>query len=531
MKKILTLIFLITCLQMFAQQRFTLRLEPSTLSSAPAVHSGAFGTYNNKWFFVGGRKNGLHGFLPPSSFPETGVNDSIYIADPVANQQWSASTYQLPDTIREAINSSNMEFYLSDSTLYMVGGYGWQEAVTEFITFHTLTAINMKGLMNDIINAQPITGNFRQIKDSSLAICGAHLAKMDSTYYLVFGHRYDGHYNRLNSNTALTNQVYSMEIRKFQIADDGSNLSIYNYQAIRDTANFRRRDYNLIPFLDPFRGEGLLAFSGVFRPDVNLPYLNCIEIFKDTVIVRNDFNQNLSQYHSAVCALYDSITMLQHNLFFGGMSMYYMDTLTQQTIHDTLVPFVRTISDVARDIDLNYHEFDAGIRMPALLGTNAYFLPDWNVPTYAGHFIHLNRLPHHQRLGFITGGIESLDLNIADNNPGAQSFASARVYEVWLDTIETGVGMQEVSNAVLDFAVYPNPVNETAQIEFELKNQQTIKIQLLDAKGSLVSEVLNQAVNAGKQKLLFNMAAYSKGVYHCLITAGNQRKSIRLVKN
>lgn len=531
MKKILTLILFFTGTQLFAQQRFTLRLEPSVITSAPAVHSGAFGAYNNKWFFIGGRKNGLHGFLPPSAFPETGVNDSIYITDPVANQQWSASTYQLPDTIREAINSSNMEFYLNDSMLYIVGGYGWQEAVTEFITFHTLTAINMKGLMNDLINAQPIASNFRQIKDSTLAVCGAHLQKMDSTYYLVFGQLYDGHYNRLNSNTSLTHQEYTMEVRKFQIADDGNNLSIYNYNALRDTANFRRRDYNLIPFLDPFRGEGLLAFSGVFRPDADLPYLNCIEIFKDTVIVRNDFNQNLSQYHSAVCPLYDSISMLQHNLFFGGMSMYYMDTLMQQTVLDTLVPFVRTISDVARDIDLNYHEFDAGIKMPALLGTNAYFFPELSVPTYASHFIHLNKLPHHQRIGFITGGIESLDLNIADNSPSAQSFASLRVYEVWLDTIDTGVGMNEVSNAVLNFAVYPNPVSETAQVEFELRNQQAIKIELLDAKGSLVSEVLNQSVNQGKQKLLLNMAAYSKGVYHCMITAGNQRKSIRLVRN
>lgn len=53
--------------------------------------------------------------------------------------------------------------------------------------------------------------------------------------------------------------------------------------------------------------------------------------------------------------------------------MYYVDTLTQQTVTDSLVPFVQTISDVARDLDMNYHEIDAGIKMPALLGTNAYF--------------------------------------------------------------------------------------------------------------------------------------------------------------
>ena len=44
--------------------------------------------------------------------------------------------------------------------------------------------------------------------------------------------------------------------------------------------------------------------------------------------------------------------------------MYYMDTLTQLTVTDSLIPFVRTISNVARDIDLNYHEINAGIKMP-----------------------------------------------------------------------------------------------------------------------------------------------------------------------
>ena len=449
--------FLFLAGEIYSYQLFTLRLEPSTITSAPAVHSGAFGEYNSKWFFIGGRKNGLHGFLTPSAFPFSGVNDSIYITDPVANQTWSASTYTLPDSIREAITSSNMQFYLNDSMLYMVGGYGWNDAIQNFITWHTLTAINMKGLMSAVINAQPIESNFRQIKDSTLAICGAHLAKMDSTYYLVFGHRYDGRYDR-SDTSGINVQIYSHEIRKFQIADDGTNLSIYNYSAVRDTANFRRRDYNLIPFLDPFRGEGLLAFSGVFQPHANLPYLNCVEIFKDTVIVRNDFNQNLSQYHSAVCALYDSISYLQHNIFFGGMSMYYMDTLTQLSVTDSLVPFVRTISDVARDIDLNYHEFDAGIRMPALLGTNAYFLYDLDVPIYRNHFVHLNALPHHQRIGYIVGGIESLDLNISDTDPSVLSSASARVFEVYLDTlVDTVSNIIPVNNEVLNFFFYPNP--------------------------------------------------------------------------
>lgn len=529
MRQLFFLVLAFCVISIDAQQLFTLRLENSTITATPAVHSGAFGTYNNKWFFIGGRKNGLHGFLPPSAFTDAGIVDSIYIVDPIANQRWTAPVSVLPDSIREAITTSNMQFYLNDSILYMVGGYGWNETVQDFITFHTLTAVNMNALVNNVMNAQPIESSFRQIHDSSLAVCGAHLAKMDSVYYLVFGHRYDGHYDRIGT-LGIATQTYTYEVRKFQIADDGNSLSIYNYTAVRDTNNFRRRDYNLIPMLDPFYGEGLLAYSGVFQPQANVPYLNCVEIYPDTIIVRNDFNQNLSQYHSAFCALYDSISFLQHHLFFGGMSMYYMDTLTQQTVTDTLVPFVRTISDVARDIDWQYHEFDAGIHLPALIGTNAYFFNDFNLPIFRKHFAHLNALPHHQRLGFIVGGIESMDLNISSNNPDAQSFASTRVLEVWLDTIQAPNGMAEVKREVLNFFAYPNPSSGKVQIEFELPSSAEVQLQWLDMKGSLVKDISTVKYAAGKQIVQDDISGFAKGIYNCVLLINNQRKAVRVTK-
>ncbi len=422
-----------------------------------------------------------------------------------------------------------MQFYLSDSVLYLVGGYGWKDALQNFITWPTLTAIDMKSLMNAVINTQPIEPYFRQIIDTNIfPVCGAHLQKLDSTYYLVFGHRFDGTYDRTDTSSFFV-QNYTYEVRKFQIADDGINLSIYNYSPVLDSSNFRRRDYNLIPFLDPFRGEGLLAFSGVFQSYVNLPYLTPIEIYRDTVIVRNDFNQNLSQYHSAVCALYDSSSYSQHNIFFGGMSMYYMDTLTNLTVTDSLIPFVRTISDVERDATGLYHEFDKGIRMPALLGTNAYFFYDDSIPLYKNNYVHLNLLPVHQRIGFITGGIESPGLNISET--GAEvSFASPRVFEVYIDTVDTGMPVGEISNEILNFFCYPNPLNKNTVIEFELKNNYRLKVELLDAKGSLAKEIFSGQANAGMQKIILNTSELLKGVYHCVVTVNNSRKSIRLVK-
>ena len=208
--------------------------------------------------------------------------------------------------------------------------------------------------------------------------------------------------------------------------------------------------------------------------------------------------------------------------------MHYLDTTLQQTVSDTLIPFEQTISDVARDIDLFYHEINMGIKMPALLGTNAYFFYDPNVPLFRKQFVDLNKLPHHQRLGYITGGIESPARNINSTDPYV-SFASNRIFEVYLDTISTE--LKEINNEVINFICFPNPSAEKVQIEFELQKNTEIKIELLDMKGSLVKEVCHQLFNSGKQKLLLNISDYSKGVYNCVITVNGTRKSIRLQKD
>jgi hypothetical protein len=212
------------------------------------------------------------------------------------------------------------------------------------------------------------------------------------------------------------------------------------------------------------------------------------------------------------------------------MSMYYIDTVTQQTVTDSFVPFVRTISDVARDLDLLYHEFDAGIRMPSLLGTNAYFFYDLNMSLYRKHFIHLNTLPNHQRIGHIVGGIESLDLNISESDPSVMSYANARVFDVYVDLTDTVSNLHEVNNDVLNFFCYPNPARDKVEVVFELARQAVVKIELIDMKGALIKTICNRAFTFGKQKFLLNLSDCAKGVYNCVLTINNHRKAIRLAK-
>lgn len=519
------------CVYTSFSQPFQLRINEVNNSFSPAIHSGAFVVHDDKWVMVGGRKNGLHGFHPPFAFPTSGVNDSIFVCDVAANQRWSASVENLPDSIREAITSSNMEFFSDGGMLYMIGGYGWKEELQNFITWPTLTAIDLNGLTAAVMQQQSIVPYFRQYTDTNLAVCGAHLQKMDSTYLLVFGHRFDGYYNRLN-NTGFNRQTYTNEIRKFKINDDGQHLSIYDYTVVTDTNNFHRRDYNLVPGIDTWTGKKILtAYSGVFRKDIDLPYLDCIEISDTSYRVVNAFNQNLSQYHSAFAMLYDTSSYTQHTLFFGGMSMFYYDTLTNNLVQDSFVPFVQTISDVVRNLDGDYFEFNTGVWFPALLGTNAYFFLDKDVPVYKNEFVHLNRITGTQRIGYVIGGIESPELNVGLSD-ASQSFASARMFEVLLvkDSLTVGGMFSATNNDVTNATLFPNPANGKTILLLDANTNSFAEIWISSADGRKLKSVYKGKLSSGKQSWQIDVSDLPATSYQCSIKTERGIKTLRLMK-
>jgi hypothetical protein len=506
-----------------AQQPFAVTIADEPITAMPGIHSFAFAESNGKWLFIGGRNNGLHGFLTPFAFQTIYANEQITVVDPVANQSWNATATALPDSIREPITSTNMEYYQDGNTLYMVGGYGWKNSINDFITFPTLTAIDVNGLMNAVINATPINSYFRQITDTNLAIAGAHLEKMDTTYYLVFGHRFNGAYHRADS---LNDQRYSNAVRTFQINDDGINISITNFQEAVDTANFHRRDYNLVPQIFPDRQFGFTAYSGVFRYGINQPFLNSVDIKPMLFSVNNNFNQNLSNYESAVMSVYDSLNNTMNSVFFGGMSLYYVDTVTQLQVMDTLVPFVSTISRVQRNADSSMTEYQLPIRMPGYYGSNALFIPLPTISTYYNRIINLNALSGVTKVGYIVGGILSPDMNIADTGPEISS-ASTRVFAVYID-MTVPVNEIKLDNDISDFILYPDAGGDIT-IEFVTKTDGKVKLELFDSRGGLIKNVFEGNANAG-QKKIFTLHAhnYSSSTLFCRLTKNNFSKTLKL---
>ncbi|MFN0200862.1 MAG: T9SS type A sorting domain-containing protein [Bacteroidia bacterium] len=530
------LMLLFTCLfsSLSAQtpaETFQISLEEFTIPDFEGIHSCAVAEHNGKWLVIGGRINGLHGYLPPSSFPTNTQNNQILVIDPNTQQIWFAPTTTLPDSIRVQMQSSNMEYYQAGNYLYFVGGYGWSPQANDFITFPKLTAVSVQEVIDAVMNNQPFVTYFRQIYDVRLAITGGNLHKIDNTYYLVMGHNFQGLYNHTNGPTYT--QTYSYQIRKFDILDNGTNLSLANYSAQTDSANFRRRDYNLVPQMFPTGAntsvKGLTAFTGVFRPDKDLPYLNSVDIQATSANVNNTFQQKYNQYHTAHLPIFDSAANEMHTIFFGGTAQFYPDSLNPQIIkEDTLVPFVKTISKISRTAT-SVTEYLLPEQMPAFLGTNATFIPS-NFSYYNDmNILKLNNLPATKTLvGYMIGGIETPYRNVFKGNE-SESFATARLFKVFV-TKGDPISLEEQVLANLALKVSPNPSKDEFRFAFYLPQSLPVSLEIYDLQGKRIKTLCSQKRLTGENELRWQAKEMTEGIYIARFQIGKINKTLMLEK-
>ncbi len=470
MKKILILLAAISLIASRTSGQsgfdYTLELVPVSIPGLPGLHSYAFGQHEGKWLVIGGRKDGLHARQPFNAFPESQNNTDIYVIDVNSQQFWTSSVNGLPLGIREQLQSTNMNFYQDNDTLYILGGYAFSATADDHITFPNLTSINVPATINSIINGNPVTPFFKQITDENFAVTGGQLGKIGNVFYLVGGQRFDGRYNPMGNPTYT--QTYSDKIRKFIINNSGSQLSYTDYTTITDPIHLRRRDYNLLPQIFPDGTEGYTISSGVFQLDVDLPFLYPVDINENGYSPVTDFNQYLSNYHSAKSCLYDSVNNRMHSLFFGGMSQYfYEDGVLMQ---DDNVPFVKTISLLTRFSDSSLTEFKLPQEMPGFNGASAEFIPNNNLPHYPSEIIKLSRISDDAFIiGHIYGGIYSPSMNPFTVNQTNTTSADNTIYAVKL-TNNSPVGFQKINgNNPYSLKIYPNPAS--SEITFELNTE------------------------------------------------------------
>lgn len=505
MKKLVYFLLLLISNSAFSQATFDyqLQLNPITVSGLPGLHSFAFAQHNGKWVIIGGRTDGIHARQPFNAFPSSSNNTIIYVVDIATQQVWSSSVTSLATGLKEQLQSTNMNFFQDNETLYIIGGYGFSATANDHITFDKLTAVDVPNLINDVVNGTSIATNFKQIQNTNFAVNGGHLAKIGTTFYLVGGHRFDGRYNPMNNPTFT--QTYTNGIRKFDIDNSGTQLSISNYQVITDAVHLHRRDYNLVPQIFPDGSEGYTISSGVFQINVDLPFLYPVDIKESGYFPQTNFNQYLSNYHSGISALYEANSNKMHSLFYGGISQYYYNGTT--LVQDNSVPFVNTISRVTRTADGNLQEFQLPETMPALKGASAEFIVNESLPHYNNDVIKLDDITSNDFvIGHIVGGLQSPTINPFTVNQTSTTSANATVYEVRLIRNQP-LGVQEIDGKnPFSMTVSPNPTQDKkVRIEFNMPYITSIDYFISSIDGKIIDDGEIQDTKVGNNVMNFEI--------------------------
>ncbi len=474
-------------ISIYAQSPFpySIELEPVVVPGLPGLHSYAVAQHEGKWLLIGGRLDGIHARQPFRSFPASNNNDNIYVVDVGSGQFWSASLDPLATGIKEHLQSTNMNFIQDEDTLYLIGGYAYSASAQGHITFPDLTSVLISGLIEAIINGSDITPFFKQVSDDVFAITGGQLGKIEDTFYLVGGHRFDGRYNPMGNPTYT--QTYSNQIRKFTFDNSGSQLSYQNFETLTDPVHLRRRDYNLLPQIFPDGTQGFTISSGVFQIDEDLPFLYPVDITENGYTPITGFNQYLSNYHSAKVCLYDSMVNEMHSLFFGGISQYYYEN--GELVQDDLVPFVKTISLLTRRGDGTLHEYQMPVEMPQLQGSSAEFILNRSLAHYDSEIIKLSEIDQDTFLiGHIFGGIYSPYLHPFSINLTDSTIAEPTIYAVRLIRQNT-LDLLEIDGHNPYFVrVYPNPASTEAILEYTLPAPDVVQIILSNLQGAIIHQ-------------------------------------------
>ncbi len=501
----------------FAQSDFRFHLQEVPLSGFQGVQSFAVGEHAGLWMVVGGRTDGLHRRQPFASFDAAGGNNKLQVVNPETGQVWSVATASLPVSVAEQLAATNMQFIQRDTTLYLIGGYGYSSLEGDHITFPYITAIDLPGAIQAVQNGNSPAPFIRQSgTDERMRVTGGVLIELHGDLYLAGGQKFMGRYNPMGpTHGPGFEQVYTDAIRRFRIVDSGTALSVSGFGEWVSAQHLHRRDYNAVPQVFPDGREGFTMFTGVFQPDIDLPWLNTVDVDSAGYTPNNQFSQLLNQYHTAHLPVFDESANAMHTVFFGGIGRYYVDAATGLLKDDPNVPFVRTISRVTRLSDGAMDEVKIG-DMPDLMGSGAEFIPVFGTNLFDDNgilrFQQLSSDSTH--IGYITGGIRSTAPNIFFTNTGTESTASAKLYKIFMVRgAATGVQLSGDTSAGISLTVSPNPLADEAVIGVELVSNSRVSVLVTDSFGRQLLQVNDRKLAAGRQQIPLHLGFLPRGNY------------------
>ena len=93
----------------------------------------------------------------------------------------------------------------------------------------------------------------------------------------------------------------------------------------------------------------------------------------------------------------------------------------------------------------------------------------------------------------------------------------------------SGVNENFINSRFGQLQCYPNPAREVVTFSFLMNNTNSVQLDLLDAKGNVVNNVLNEQREAGKQEVQTSVAELSPGLYFYQLKTGFVKETKKLM--
>jgi hypothetical protein len=419
----------------------TITLVPVDSSQLPALRDPIVAIHNGVWLIVSGSLANMHDF-------NNNFNTDIYVYNPVTKQKYSVpiSSTNLPTPIKNQLASSNPVFLQHGDTLYIIGGF-YTPNNTTFTTLNTITAINVPGMIDAIINNQVNLAPLVTYNTSipQFQVTGGQLETIGDDFYLAFGQNCEGNY-------CAVSQIYSNSIYQFRTDPTLSSITIVNSITHSDTdgSGWRRRDYTLAPFMLG-NTELMLALGGPFTLPPTLIWTNAISFNANLQFNNHFITQQANQYLGASLSMHSANSNMSYVATFSTLSNLYWSTSGLQ--YKVVTPYGNILDLISSDAAGNVQEYAnlqpmcSGRPLASCLymGLAAEFIP---VPNYydSRFILQLDQLPQHTPtlVGYIYGGLVSLSQIILATDATSPS---NQVYAVYLTPAGSGtLEWQRITN-------------------------------------------------------------------------------------
>jgi hypothetical protein len=441
----------------------------SQFPGAPRVQSFAFGQWQGRWVFIGGRIAGYHSVGGGAAeFLEKDANRDVWVVDTTVTpaKTYSAPVAQLPVTfmpVRDQWASAGLLYVQDGAKLYISGGYG-RDHEGKWVTFPVISQVDLPQLIEGVMQGKVPAASIMFTSSPLVQSAGGELIKLSGNdFYLVMGHVFTGTYTAFEGQGEKSHdsvsQVYLNEIRQLKIECGAkTGLTVRLVQAFKDDVEFHRRDLNATEFLSP-QGVGLAVYGGVFTPETQLSYSKPIYLMPNQPpLADTSFEQKMNAYNCPRLPIYGKASQTMHTTFFGGISRYSWNSSTSAFVENPRVgnksastyldgmqwsDQISTISKVMAGGNEKTMETVQPNALPAFLGAEAVFiaLPDIARAQPSSAILDLDALPRGKTLvGYIYGGIRAFPYQFPYNKGAAlynSGAAPSKVSEMILKVFVT----------------------------------------------------------------------------------------------